>query len=676
MSRLSRLLSVVCLGAAATMASFAAEHNPMRPVPHPTASAESARVIVKLKERANALALSTATPSDRVRAAGTFGMRLNLALDDGRALGPRTQVLKAHGISSRELAARLAKDPEVEWAVPSYRRYPQLVPNDPLFPNGLTGTTPIVGQWYLRVPGAPDNLEAVSAIDAQTAWNFTTGTAAVVIADLDSGIRNHPDLTGALLPNASRTAWPPYGYDFIGYSSNDGAGAIPTANDGDAEDDDASDPGDWIDAGDQTHSYFKPEDCPIEDSDWHGTQTAGIMSAQMNNGQGMAGIAPGARLLPVRVLGKCGGWDDDIQAGMLWAAGVSVPGIPLNLHPARVLNMSLGRTCTPDDPDSCTCLSSYADVFATLTARNVIVAVSAGNDEGLQVGVPGNCQGAFTVAALRHVGDKVGFSNIGPEVDISAPGGNCVNGEDEACLYPILTTSDTGLTSPVSPTYTTSFLTPSLGTSFSAPMVSATAALMLSVAPALTTAQVRQILQRTATPFPTTGGTPGTPVCHAPDADHPQEECYCTTTTCGAGMLNARAAVSAAALLATPQAIIVNEFGTVDVGSSIALSGAASTASAGETITNYVWELTVGASTVATLNTSTGSSVTLTGVAPGAATVQLTITDSSGAVSTTTAEVTVNAPPGDDDGGGAANPLWLLGLAAAGLWLAPRRRRN
>jgi serine protease len=675
MSRLSRLLSVVCLGAAATVASFAAEHNPIRPVPHPTASADYARVIVKLRERAHALSVSRATPTDRVRAAGTFGSRLHLALADGRALGPRTQVLTARGISSSDLAARLAKDPDVEWAVVSHRRYPQMVPSDPLFPNNQTATTPIVGQWYLRVPNAADNVGAVSAIDAEGAWDVTTGTAAVVIADLDTGVTNHPDIAGAFLPNTSNTTWPPYGYDFIGYSSSDGAGAIPTANDGNGADPDPSDPGDWIDANDQTHSYFDAADCPIEDSSWHGTQTAGILSAQMNNGQGMAGIAPGAKLLPVRVLGKCGGWDDDIIAAMMWAAGISVPDIPDNVHPARVLNMSLGGTCDPTQPDSCTCPSSYADAFSSLAAKNVVAVVAAGNDSGLPLGVPAVCTGAITVAALRHAGDKVGFSDIGPNVALSAPGGNCVNtGDNEPCLYPILTAFDTGLTSPVSSTYTTSYLSPSLGTSFATPMVSATAALMLSVTPALTSAQVKQILQRTSTVFPTTGGTDGTPVCTAPNASQPQDECYCTTTTCGAGMLNASAAVHAAALLASPQAIITSQSNTVMPGASLVLNGGSSTASAGQTVTNYTWQITQGTS-VASLSSSTGASVTLTGVAAGQATVQLTITDSAGITASTQAEITVTAPA-SDSGGGAANPLWLLGLALAALALAPRRARR
>jgi hypothetical protein len=158
------------------------------------------------------------------------------------------------------------------------------------------------------------------------------------------------------------------------------------------------------------------------------------------------------------------------------------------------------------------------------------------------------------VAGLRHVGTKVGFSDLGLDVAISAPGGNCVNtAVGSPCLYPILTTSDAGTTTPVGPIYTDSF-NRSLGTSFAAPLVSGTAALILSVQPALTPQQVRQVLQATARPFPTTGGDngDGTPVpqCTVPRYDSfgnpvDQSQCYCTTYTCGAGMLDAGAALSA-----------------------------------------------------------------------------------------------------------------------------------
>jgi hypothetical protein len=211
-----------------------------------------------------------------------------------------------------------------------------------------------------------------------------------------------------------------------------------------------------------------------------------------------------------------------------------------------VINMSLGGAGA--------CPATYTDAIGEVTAAGAVIVVSAGNSAGHALASPANCSGVIAVAALRHAGTKVGFSDLGLDVAISAPGGNCVNvAAGSPCLYPILTTSDAGTTTPVGPIYTDSFKF-SVGTSFSAPLVSGTAALMLSVQPALTPQQVRQVLQATSRMFPTTGGDngDGTPVpqCTVPQYDSlgnpvDQLQCYCTTYSCGAGMLDAGAALSA-----------------------------------------------------------------------------------------------------------------------------------
>jgi hypothetical protein len=267
----------------------------------------------------------------------------------------------------------------------------------------------------------------------------------------------------------------------------------------------------------------------------------------------MAGVARDANVLPVRVLGKCGGFDSDILAGMLWAAGIAVPGVPPNPTPARVLNLSLGG----EEP----CTSAYADAIAQINAVGAVVVVAAGNSDGHAVGVPANCPGAIAVSGLRHVGTKVGFADLGPEIALSAPAGNCVNtGAGQPCLYPIITASNKGRSTPIvagndGAIYTDSF-NPSVGTSFSAPLVAGTAALMLSVQPSLTPQQVRALLQASTRPFPTTGSDPTTPRCVAPQpfgvTQVDQAECYCTTSTCGAGMLDAGAAVLAAKAISSP----------------------------------------------------------------------------------------------------------------------------
>ena len=160
-----------------------------------------------------------------------------------------------------------------------------------------------------------------------------------------------------------------------------------------------------------------------------------MIGALTNNSRASPASSWNSYILPVRVLGKCGGSDSDILAGMRWAGGLSLPGVPANPTPARILNMSLGATSA--------CEQSYREVIDELTTRKVLVVISAGN-EGTVVSSPGNCPGVASVAALRHAGSKVGFSNLGPEVTLGAPGGNCVNINGGPCLFSLDTTSNTG----------------------------------------------------------------------------------------------------------------------------------------------------------------------------------------------------------------------------------------
>jgi len=502
----------------------------------------TARVIVKLKAdspllRQQALTAATAE-TDRAQA---LGGRLGLALRAGRAVSERAQVLLAGGMTSAELAHRLAREPDIEYAVPDHRRRHLAAPNDPLYADGVGGKGPAAGQWYLRAPAG----DVKSSLDIETAWTVTTGSPGIVVAVLDTGVRfEHPDLLsvaagGKLLP----------GYDVIA--------DVDVANDGNGRDADASDPGDWVtaaEANNKTGPYYQCTQLDsstgqyvAEDSSWHGTQVAGVIAAITNNGIGMAGVGPDLRVLPVRVLGKCGGYDSDIIAGMRWAAGLPVAGLPVNSNRARVINLSLGSESE--------CTAAYVEAVAEVNAAGTVVVASAGNSSGHAVGSPANCAGVIAVAALRHAGTKVGFSDLGTEIAVSAPGGNCVNtAAGTPCLYPILTTSNSGTTTPVGSIYTDSY-NASLGTSFSAPLVAGTAALVLSAQPSLTPSQVRQVLQSTARAFPTTGGDNGdgtvVPQCTAPRYDSSgkaldQGQCYCTIDTCGAGMLDAGAAVRAA----------------------------------------------------------------------------------------------------------------------------------
>lgn len=665
----SLLGALTLLGAGLLLpAAVSAERGPSRgSATLPDDTSDTARVIVKYRSNGTASALSaqsggTAAALTTVQRAAALSSRLGLKLANGPAVGPRHQVVTATGMSSEALAAQLGTDSEVEYAVPSRKRRAHAVtPSDPRYA-GSASQSPAAGQWYLRTPDST----FISSVDAPAAWAVSTGSASVVVAVLDTGVRrDHPDLAGKLLA----------GYDFVSSSS--------ISNDGDGRDNDPSDPGDWISAADKLSSTFSG--CRESSSSWHGTQTTGIVAAATNNGIGMAGLGRNVRVLPVRVLGKCFGHDDDIIAGIRWAAGLTVAGVPTNQNPAKVISLSLGSAGS--------CDSAYQEAVNEAIAAGASVVVSAGNDS-LAVNTPANCAGAIAVAGIRHVGTKIGYSSLGPDVTIAAPGGNCVNEIGSECLYPISSSSNSGSTVPVAASYTTGSDDYAVGTSFSAPQVSAAIGLMLSADPALTPSQVTSLLQSTARAFPTTGASTDPTAstgaaCLARSATEQARECYCTTSTCGAGMLDAGAAVKAAAA-GRLVANIVDDGSLIAVGASGAFSAAQSSASTGNSLSAYGWSLTDGSS-VANLGSSTGSSTRLTATGDGTVLLQLTVTDASGSASTTAVVSTGNGGSvgngdsgttdtgeGDDSGGGAIGGELLLGgsLAAAVLALGRHRGRR
>src|SRR6202521_3457930 len=238
---------------------------------------DTARVIVKLKADSPLLreqALSAT--AHETRRAQALGERLGLAMSAGSPVSDRSQVIFASGITSAELAQRLALESDVEYAVPDQRRHHFVAPNDPLYADGVGGNGPAVGQWYLRAPtGAVQ-----SSINVEAAWGVTTGSPSVVVAVLDTGVRfDHPDLL-AVAAGGNLLS----GYDMI----SDAA----VANDGDSRDPDPSDPGDWLTQAEISQRggpFFQCSTTP-KSSSWHGTQTAGLIAALTNNGIGMASV--------------------------------------------------------------------------------------------------------------------------------------------------------------------------------------------------------------------------------------------------------------------------------------------------------------------------------------------------------------------------------------------------
>lgn len=598
-----------------------------------------ARVIVRLRAD-SALASKQIQDADR---AVSLGARTGLALRIKSGPAPGMSAVQASGIGSEGLARLLAAQPDVVYATPDRRKYIRAVPNDPLFDR----------QWFLQG-------NEVSAINAQGAWDVTSGSAKVVVAVVDTGVRaTHEDLRDRLLP----------GYDFI---SNEAV-----AGDGEGRDADPSDPGDYLTAADLQDPFFKgcgagaQGDQPTTSS-WHGTRVAGVVAATGNNSRGLAGVSWNSKILPLRVLGKCGGFDSDVIAGMRWAGGLAVPGVADNPNPARVVNLSLGSdgACSP----------AYQEAIDELRSVGVVVVVAAGNSSGA-VDEPANCNGAVAVSGLRHVGTKVGYSSAGPEVALAAPAGNCANESGTAaCLFQIPTTTNLGQTTPTIDGYSDD-LNPAFGTSFSAPLVTGTAALMLSAHPGLGRGAIVDRMIAAVRPFPQQAGLP---TC--PQADPATGQCNCTTSTCGAGMLDAREAVRAAL---RPEA----RFSSQAVDQSVQLDGEASSASTGRKITAWQWRLVDGP-VAATFGAPQAGKTGFYASVAGVYRVELSVQDSAGQSDLTQLDVVLSAPSvapapttppadsGSSGGGGGGGGggfdflavLGLLALAAAARTYRPGRR--
>jgi serine protease len=660
-----RFLGAVLLAALAP--ALAPALVPAAP-PQPAAAAAPAatveRFIVRLRTTPASAAYQPATES-----VASLAARHRLVVAEARHIVSGMHLLRVTpppGQSAAQTLARLRADPTVEYAEIDLRRRPLAAPDDALFTQ----------QWYLQAAQP-------AAVNAAAAWALTTGSTGLVIADLDTGVRfDHPDLRSA---NANRLL---PGYNMI---SN-----VAVANDGDGRDSDASDPGDWVTAADAKTAQFSG--CTVGNSSWHGTRTAGILGAITDDQVGIAGLTWQGWIEPVRVLGKCGGYDSDILAGMAWAAGIPVSGVPANPYPARIINMSLGEA------GSCQDFPAYQQMIDELVAAGVLVVVSAGN-EGGPVDVPANCAGVVAVAGLRQVGTKVGYSSLGPEVALSAPAGNCVNtGTGEPCLFSIVTTTNTGTTVPVSNTYTDEYNF-NVGTSFSAPIVSGIAGLMLSVNGNLSPDQLIARLQAASQPFPVST-TAGVPMCHLPAGpnDLQTAECSCTTQSCGAGMANANAAV----LEALRPIAAVTVAGAVQGGNPVTLDAGGSGAACQSSIVSYAWSVvpptTSPPAVIQNANSARASIVAPS--PPDTYTLMVTVTDDQGRTDSATvvlsssgaqtnapaaaggnaclAAVAYSVPPpssasssaggGGHGGGGALDVLTLLVLAGGALAAAGVRR--
>ena len=417
-------------------------------------------LIVKYRDNSAAMDLmasgmSVAARGRALQRLEAVAQRNNKRLRHVRALAIGAQLVDADDANEdlESLADTLRRDPSVLYVEPNAMMVPLLTPNDARYPE----------QWHY--------FESTGGINAVPAWDQATG-AGVVVAVIDSGIVPHSDLNANLLP----------GYDFV----SDAA----AARDGDGRDANPRDEGDWYLAGE----CGRPTG---QNSSWHGTHVAGTIAAVTNNAAGVAGVAFGARVVPVRALAKCGGTLADIADAIVWSAGGSVAGVPANANPAKVINMSLGG--------SGTCGTTYQTAINTARSLGAAVVVAAGNSNIDAINArPANCSGVITVAATTRSGGKASFSNFGTVVDVAAPGAS------------ILSTLNSGTTTPSTESYALYS-----GTSMATPHVAGIAALLFQAKPTATPDEIETVLKTTTRVFPL------------------------TCTGCGTGIVDANAAINA-----------------------------------------------------------------------------------------------------------------------------------
>jgi subtilisin family serine protease len=335
------------------------------------------------------------------------------------------------------MIASFATSPRVRYSEPNLVRHAFGGPNDTYFHL----------QWHYPLIHLPE------------AWGITTGSDNVIVAVIDTGQTNHPDLVNRQIA----------GYDFI---------SDPTsAGDGDGIDSDPTDVGDGN---------------GVTPNSFHGTHVAGTIGAETNNNMGVAGVTWSGKLMHLRVLGKQGGTDFDIANAVRYAAQLANDSQTTPPQRANVINMSLGG------PGSTATMQS---AITAARAQGVVIFAAAGNQNSSQPSFPGAYDGVISVAAVDINAQRAPYSNFGPTIDLCAPGGNvAVDLDHDGHPDGVLSTLMDGSTNPFTPIYAYYD-----GTSMATPHASGVAALMLAVNPSLTPDQIEAMMESTATDL----GAPG-----------------------------------------------------------------------------------------------------------------------------------------------------------------------
>ncbi|MGW0826044.1 S8 family peptidase [Streptomyces sp. NPDC002845] len=401
------------------------------------------RLIVGYKSGAAEATSNKAAKADAEAKGKEAGEKLGFQrrLGSGAALVGLSETVTKTDVA--DVIAEYQADPQVAYVVPDRLNKPLATPND----------TEYSKQW--------DLFESTAGMNVPDAWDVTTGSG-VTVAVIDTGYVAHSDLAANIVG----------GYDFIADTA--------VANDGNGRDSNPADPGDWTVDRECSSTWVG------QSSSWHGTHVAGTVAAATNNSKGIAGIAYNAKISPVRVLGKCGGYDSDIIDAITWASGGTVSGVPANTNVAKVINMSLGGGGR--------CSTATQNAINAAVNRGTTVVVAAGNSNANAANYsPASCNNVISVAATNRSGSRSFYSNFGSVVDIAAPGGDTRSGTANG----IYSTLNSGTQGPSSESYAYY-----QGTSMAAPHIAGLAALMKSVNSSLTPAQIESAIKTNSRALP------------------------------------------------------------------------------------------------------------------------------------------------------------------------------
>ncbi len=334
-----------------------------------------------------------------------------------------------------QIIKALRKRKDVLYAEPNYIYQAQLVPTDPYYKF----------QWHyplINLPGA---------------WNTSTGSANVIVAIIDSGVLlGHPDLQGQFSADG--------GYDFI-QDDNISQDREPGI------DNNPDDPGDRA--------------APGGKSSFHGTHVAGTVAAATSfgdDGIGVAGVAPGVKIMPLRVLGVGGGTGYDIFQAIRYAAGLSNNSGTVPAQKADIINLSLGGGPF---------IQEMQDLITQIRNDGMVIVAAAGNSRTSTPTYPASYDGVISVSAVDINKQLAEYSNSGSAIDVSAPGGNTArdingDGRPDGILSTIGDDSGDSIKLDVYSEYQ--------GTSMAAPHMAGVVALMKSVYSNLTPANVDSLL--------------------------------------------------------------------------------------------------------------------------------------------------------------------------------------